>query len=120
MSDESLFINRNTPIVDPVPPAGPMVRIIGSDGQDTISAGAFAYARRDDGSFEVPESIVEQLTRGASFRRAALSNGARLRDVVDAVNRLDAGPSRTALRAAIAAEALTLAGLTPPVASTGV
>ena len=108
------FINR-TPVPDAEAAEGPLVRIKGSDGQDTINHGGVAYTRRDDGSFMVPASIVQHLIHGAGFKLAPLSQGKRLSRVFEAIRALDEGPAKNSLWASAVTAAYVVAGLqTPP------
>lgn len=58
-----------------------------------------------EGFFDVPVEMIDA-ARQAGLVPAPLSQGARLRDVFDAIDKLDAGDMRTALRAAATAESL--------------
>lgn len=63
------------------------------------------FEPHDDGKFYLPEySVNDAIATG--FRRAPLSQAERLRDVFDAISKLDDSGIKTALWAATTAESL--------------
>jgi hypothetical protein len=82
-----------------------LVRLTGAHQVTEYNDRNGLFAPHDDGKFYLPEDSVQDAIK-TGFRLAPLTQAERLRDVFDAIDKLDAGSMKTALWAATTAESL--------------
>jgi hypothetical protein len=82
----------NTPIAEAPDPAGPLMRLVGPRGTDTVNHGRLCFTISPDGGFYLPVEVANALTTGvAGFVRQELSANDLLSAVARAVQALPAG-----------------------------
>jgi hypothetical protein len=91
----------------------PTLRVTAWTGTDEVNHNGVSYRIHEDGSFTLPASVFQYLIN-AGFKLAPLTQGQRLRDVFDAITKLDPGSMKTALWAAATAESLRAVKRTEP------